>query len=310
MVGVADAFAEDIMPITALGYVGFEVSDLDAWAAFATEVLGLMPTQAVDAARRFRVDSQAWRLDMRQGPRDDVAFAGFEVAGAQELRALAERLAAAGVQATPAEPELLAERGVCGLIRCQDPDGLDIEIYYGPTLQTETPFFSPAGVSGFVTGAQGIGHIVLATPQIDRARAFYCDVLGFRISDYIRMRMGPEFFLDLEFFHCNARHHTIALVPLPMPPPKRMHHFMLQARTIDDVGFALDRALKAGTPIAQGLGRHTNDEMVSFYAQTPSGFEVEFGFGALEVDDQTWRVTRHDKPSSWGHKRPGSERGA
>jgi hypothetical protein len=37
--------------------------------------------------------------------------------------------------------------------------------------------------------------------------------------------------------------------------------------------------------IAQTLGRHTNDRIVSFYARTPSGFEVEFGFGA------GWRLT-------------------
>lgn len=44
--------------------------------------------------------------------------------------------------------------------------------------------------------------------------------------------------------------------------------------------------------------------MVSFYARTPSGFEVEFGWGGLPVDSATWRVARHEKMSSWGHKRP------
>ena len=77
----------------------------------------------------------------------------------------------------------------------------------------------------------------------------------------------------------------------------------LETPTLDDVGFALERAQAAGTPIASSLGRHTNDRMVSFYASTPAGFEVEFGFGALEVDDAVWRVTRHDAPSIWGHKR-------
>jgi 2,3-dihydroxybiphenyl 1,2-dioxygenase len=297
------------MSISALGYLGFEVSDLDAWTGFAAGTLGVMPADGSSDVRRFRVDSQAWRLEARKGGRDDLAVAGFEVAGEPELRAMAERLKGAGVAVAEGGADLVRDRGVCGLVSCRDPDGLDVEIYYGPTLATEAPFASPVGVSGFVTGQQGVGHIVLATQNIARTRAFYQDVLGFRVSDYIRMRMGPELFIDLEFYHCNPRHHTIALLPLPMAPPKRMHHFMLQARTIDDVGFALDRASKAGVPITQGLGRHTNDQMVSFYAQTPSGFEVEFGYGALEVDDETWRVTRHDKASSWGHRRPGAERG-
>ena len=105
----------------------------------------------------------------------------------------------------------------------------------------------------------------------------------------------------MEFFHCNPRHHTVALVPVPAA--KRLHHFMLQVPTLDDVGFALERATAADVPITSSLGRHTNDHMVSFYARTPSGFEVEFGCGARTIDDAVWRIARHDKPSSWGHKR-------
>src|SRR5262249_5956880 len=153
---------------------------------------------------------------------------GFQVAGQSELRAMTERLRAAGISVREGDEKLARERGVCALVACKDPDGLDVEIYYGPTLATENPFSSLAGVSGFVTGGQGLGHMVLATQDIDATRAFYRDALGFRLSDYIRMRMGPELAIDLEFYHCNARHHTVALAPLPVAPPKRIHHFMLQ----------------------------------------------------------------------------------
>jgi len=153
-----------------------------------------------------------------------------------------------------------------------------------------------------VTGEQGLGHVVLATKDMAAARRFYQDLLGFRLSDVIHMQPTPQFGFDMEFFHCNPRHHTLALMPVPMP--RRLHHFMVQVPTLDAVGFALERATAAGAPITASLGRHTNDQMVSFYSRTPAGFEVEFGQGAIEVDDATWRVSRHDKPSSWGHKRP------
>ena len=55
-------------------------------------------------------------------------------------------------------------------------------------------------------------------------------------------------------------------------------------------------------PIVRGLGRHTNDHMTSFYMKTPSGFDVEYGWGAREVDDATWQVQRHEKGSIWGHR--------
>ncbi|MDB5483323.1 MAG: 2,3-dihydroxybiphenyl 1,2-dioxygenase [Caulobacteraceae bacterium] len=288
-----------------LGYLGLAVKDPDAWSAFATGVLGLMPGEAAPEAssdvRRFRLDDRAWRIAVEPGEDDDVAYLGFEVAGAGELAEFARRIEAAVGGVAEGDPALLADRGVLGLITCHDPDGLPVEIFYGPTLRTETPFVSPAGVPGFVTGEQGLGHVVISTRHIEAARRFYQDLLGFRLSDIIRMGAAPRTF-EMEFFHCNPRHHTLALIPFAAP--RRLHHFMIQAFTLDAVGFALERAQAAGTLIAATLGRHTNDHMVSFYARTPSGFEVEFGFGAQEVDDATWRVTRHDKPSSWGHRRP------
>lgn len=290
------------MTIGSLGYLGLRVKDVAAWEAFATGVLGLMPAEAAGETRRFRLDDLAWRIAVEPGEADDVAYLGFEVAGPAELEAVRNRLTAGGVAVGNGDPELVAERGVLGLISCQDPDGLPVEVFYGPTLRTETPFTSPAGVTAFVTGDQGLGHVVLSAKDMAAARRFYQDMLGFRLSDIIRMRAGPQLSFDMEFFHCNPRHHTLALMPIPMP--KRLHHFMIQVPTLDAVGFALERATAAQAPIAASLGRHTNDHMVSFYSRTPAGFEVEFGQGAIEVDDVTWRVGRHDKPSIWGHKRP------
>jgi 2,3-dihydroxybiphenyl 1,2-dioxygenase len=288
--------------IRCLGYIGIRVSDLDAWTTFGTNVLGLMQGPAVDGERRFRTDAQAWRIALAAGGEDDVAYIGLEVAGPSELGAMRRRLGDARIEFREGEPSLLQARGVTGLVSCMDPDQLAVEIYYGPSERTEAPFTSPAGISGFVTGEQGLGHVVLTTRDMGRARTFYQDILGFRLSDIIRMQLGPNFGFDMEFFHCNPRHHTLALVPVPAP--KRLHHFMLQVNTLDEVGFALERAEAANVPITSTLGRHTNDHMVSFYARTPSGFEVEFGYGARTVDDASWRIVRHDKPSSWGHKRP------
>jgi len=290
------------MSIESLGYMGLKVKDPRAFAEFATRVLGLMQGESAGETRWLRVDRHAWRIAVEQGDSDDAAFLGFEAAGHAELEHLRDRLEAGGFEVSVGDSSLVSERGVLGLISCQDPDGLGIEIFYGPTLRTETPFASPAGVAEFVTGAQGLGHVVLSTKDIARSRHFYQDLLGFRLSDMIRMRTGKDTSFDMEFFHCNPRHHTLALIPLPLH--KRLHHFMPQVPTLDAVGFALERAEAAQAPITATLGRHTNDRMVSFYARTPAGFEVEFGFGAIEVDDESWRVTRHDKPSSWGHKRP------
>ena len=148
---------------------------------------------------------------------------------------------------------------------------------------------------------QGVGHIVVAAPDIQKSLRFYCEGLGFRVSDTIDMKFGPMS-MTMVFLHCNARHHTLALVPVPAP--RRLHHFMLQLRSIDDVGATMYLVQDKGIEIASTLGRHTNDHMLSFYMRTPSGFEIEYGWGGREVDDATWHVQKHHAPSIWGHRRP------
>jgi hypothetical protein len=54
--------------------------------------------------------------------------------------------------------------------------------------------------------------------------------------------------------------------------------------------------------IKRVLGRHSNDRMVSFYAQTPSGFDVEYGWGGRLIDDATWTVTEIEHGTLWGHR--------
>lgn len=286
--------------VAALGYVGFRVADPAAWAGYATGILGLMESPAEGGTRRFRIDQRSWRIAVEEGPEDDIVLVGFEVEGPAALDAVEQRLAAAGIAASRGTPEQCKARDVLGLIAARDPMGLDVEIYYGASEVFEEPFVSPAGVTGFITGQQGLGHVVLSAPDIEAVEAFYRDGLGFALSDLITMTISPEFAFDIRFYHCNARHHTLALAPIPAP--KRLHHFMLEALTLDDVGLALDRLRAPGLPpVIQGLGRHTNDHMVSFYAATPAGFQVEFGWGAREVHEPDWTVVRHKRTSVWGH---------
>jgi biphenyl-2,3-diol 1,2-dioxygenase len=212
-------------------------------------------------------------------------------------------LRADGVAVTEASADDARARGVVELIRFNDPSDIPSEAYYGPTMNFENPFRSPRPISGFETGTMGMGHIVLRVDDSARSLHFYRDVLGMRISDFIdiRMRRGqPTPPLTLTFMHCNPRHHTVAFGQFP--GRKRLLHFMLQVKSIDDVGSTLYLAQDRGIEISASLGRHTNDHMVSFYMRSPSGFEVEYGYGARMIDDATWKVQRHDSGSTWGHQ--------
>ena len=283
--------------IEALGYIGLEVSDLAAWRAFAEGQLGLQWVERADGTVDLRIDTYASRVRLHEGSRDDLAYAGWEVRDAAALDRLAARLEGLGVAVTRPQDEA-ADRRVHGLIRFPDPEGNVHEAFFGPLQRTDAPFVSPAGFT-FKTGRQGLGHVVLSCRDKAAMMGFFQDVLGFRLSDHILTEVVPGRPLEISFLRCNGRHHSLALAPVPIP--KKIVHLMVEVNSIDDVGRALHRCMAAGTHLTFTLGRHSNDNMLSFYPVTPSGFDVEFGWGGVEVDDESWHVLTHDRNSAWGH---------
>jgi 2,3-dihydroxybiphenyl 1,2-dioxygenase len=287
------------MTITQLGYVGLEVADLDRWESLGRDVLGLAPRpRASDGTLYFRMDQRYQRLVVKRGPREGLAFAGFEVPDAAALEAVAKRLAQAGVAWREASAADKAERRVQGLVQFTDPGGFAIDIYYGAENDAE-PFRPGRAMAGFKTGAQGLGHIVVVSERPEDQLALYRDVLGFRLSDTIAMAPG----ITAWFLHCNSRHHSLALVKPRPGSPAGLHHVMLEVTTLADVGHALDLCAAHGVPLAVTLGQHTNDRMVSFYLVSPSGFRIEYGYAGLEIDDATWTVQHWTAAKFWGHQR-------
>jgi 2,3-dihydroxybiphenyl 1,2-dioxygenase len=283
-----------------LGYLAFEVADLKAWEPFATHILGLqLVDRRGDQGFSLRMDGHRQRFFIEHGPADDLAAIGWEVEGASALKEIHRRLSAAGHQVTEGSQEEASRRHVAALIRFDDPAGNPNEVYYGPTL-AEEPFVSEVVTSGFVADEQGLGHVVVLSRDQAEHEEFYAKMLGLKLSDYIRCEyFGHE--IDVAFMHANPRHHSLAFA---RGQHKRIHHFMVQANSIDEVGRCYDRFLFAGGKVHQTLGRHPNDKMFSFYGYTPSGFHFEFGSGAIEIDDETWEAKTHRKVSEWGHHPP------
>jgi 2,3-dihydroxybiphenyl 1,2-dioxygenase len=283
-----------------LGYLGFETAELDAWESFATKVLGLGVARRLEGGGfTLRMDSYAQRFFVEPGVREDVSVIGWEVENDAALREIAGRLEGAGFAVTEGTKEEARFRTVAGLLKYRDPAGTASELFFGPEKAPE-PFRSELLVSSFVAEERGLGHAVVTSKDKKESADFYRDILGFRLSDDIVCKYyGHD--VDLSFFHANTRHHSVAVGGRQ---EKRIHHFMLEVASMDDVGLCFDRALKAGVPIMQTLGRHPNDRMFSFYAKTPSGVQFEFGWGGRDVDDATWTPTTYDRISEWGHHPP------
>jgi len=282
-----------------LGYLGIEVSDLDVWRRFASEVLGLAVGMArPDGALPLRMDGHAHRFLLHEGAKDDVAYIGWELPDRAALDELAGRLDRAGVSAYFGTATEIAARGVRDLLWFEDPNGIRVELAHGAEKSLE-PFTSERMRSGFLTGDQGMGHVLVNARDSAETERFYREVLGFTLSDYVDTELSDHP-LRAVFLHVNPRHHSLAFAELPIP--KRLHHVMFQVNSIDDVGTAFDRCQELGVPLQRTIGRHQNDRMVSFYGYTPSGFCFEVGWGAREIDDRNWEVKVYPGASDWGHR--------
>ncbi len=282
------------MQLQALGYVGIRAKELDEWATYATRFLGMQRVDKSRSSLALRMDDRKQRVIINADDGEGVCFYGWEVADAATLDASAAHLEKFGVEVARGTRALADERRVKDLIVFADPVGNRLEAFHGAEIATE-PFKPGRSISGFRTGPLGMGHAVLTTERLDKVVPFYTDILGFRLSDYI---LRP---FKAYFFHINPRHHSLAFIDTGT---NGVHHLMVELCYLDDVGQAYDLALRKPETIGTTLGRHTNDEMTSFYSRSPSNFMVEYGWGGRSIDPGNWTPQeRTDGPSLWGHDR-------
>ncbi|QXC59663.1 VOC family protein [Aquihabitans sp. G128] len=285
-----------------LAYVGIQVPDPASLAPFFGDVIGLEPGEpTTDGAATWRDDDRAQRVLVEAGPLGDLAYVALEAVDADAFEVVAQRLRAAGHQLVEGETELAAARRVARLVRVEAPWGTPLELVLGPEAAAQ-PFASALVPGGFLTDGVGFGHVVIATTAFDESDAFLREGLGFGRSDWLEIELAPGIDLEVRFYHCNGRHHSVALARAPFELPQKLHHLMFEVNDRDDVGAAFDRAWASGLPIPNGLGRHDNDGMFSFYVASPAGFQVEVGHGARTITEDWDDDRRYDQISAWGHQ--------
>ena len=290
-----------MQPELELAYVGIEVPDPATLTPFFGEIIGLVAGDPDDGTLTWRNDDTAHRVIVRPGPANDAAFLGFEARDDDAFDRIAARLVSSGHHFTEGSDDDLRARRVKRLVRASAPWGVDVEVVLALD-EASTPFASPYAPGGFLTTGVGFGHAVFATTAFDASHAFLVEGLGLAQSDWLEMEIAAGIELEVRFYHCNERHHSVALAKAPFDMPQKLHHIMFETNERDDVGAAFDRVWATDLAIANGLGRHDNDGMFSFYVVSPAGFQVEVGHGARVVTDPWTDNRRYDRISRWGHQ--------
>lgn len=305
------------MQIKALGYAGFGAPDPKAWLKYGTDIIGAMPARAVpgeswgipmdptsgpaskgtgvapDGSVYLKFDERQWRVAIH--PSKDnagVMYIGLELDDVVALEAAVAELKAKGCEAKMGTPEQAHQRAVSGIAYTKDPAGNSVELFYGAT--EDFKFVSPQKMK-FKMGSWGLGHLNLLVADLQANKDFYIKTLGFKLTDYIVF--GPD--MSANFYHCNGRHHSIGLTRVG--PFNGIHHMMLECESVDDVLRCYERVQDAKIKVTSTLGRHINDNMLSFYMSSPFGFEVEIGFDGVDVSNN-WMARQFVEGDIWGHR--------
>ncbi|OMC21363.1 VOC family protein [Mycobacterium sp. SP-6446] len=285
-----------------LGYVVIETEKFGDWRRFGRDAIGMHLDEAGNDAIRFRLDDNECRFLLQHGAAEDVSALGWQVDDHDAFDTVLARVKRHGVPVTEGTDDEAALRGVERLVRFPGPNGLTQEVFTRARAGTASLRMAAGG--GFVTGAAGLGHVAVTTTKPHQLRGYYDVVLDARLSDYIDETISGLKF-KIRFLRVNERHHTVAIAAVNRlrlnPIRTRVQHVNVQVAQLDDMTAAYQRVKQLGFRMALGVGQHTNDKELSFYAVTPSGFEWELGWNPIVVDEATWEPTTYRGISIWGH---------
>lgn len=292
------------MGVASLGYVRLEMQDPAGWAKFAKGIMGFGTAKSRDrrGTKYLRMDKAPFRYMIEKGETDRFVAAGYEMSSKAAFEAQLKAFEKGKVAVTRGDDKESKRRAVKGFASCMDPSGNTVEFYYG--RDKSEPFKPGQGIKEFKTGKMGLGHLVLPAPDNKATINFYRKHMGFGVSDDLSL---PAFAPGMPkqriyFMHAdNPRHHTLGLYNFPNPTG--VIHLMAEVGSMDEVGYCMDRVKAAGLHIFASLGRHSNDEMVSFYFFAPGGIGFEIGYDGKQVKDWSkFKPTKTTSGDYWGHE--------
>ena len=299
-----NAIDSNIFGAVSMGYAVIESNKLTEWKTFLQQGLGLHlnHNQQEIEEYSFRVDQHAKRIIVQRGKAEDFVALGWQVKDQATLEIILARLAERNIAVERSSFQEAAQRGVKSFWRIVGPKQQWIELFVEPVL-TDEPLNMLS--SGFITGEGGLGHVAITSRLPIKMQRFWQEIFDARLSDYIEQEISG-LTLDITFLRLNERHHSVAIATTREvtldPIRSKVQHMNLQGATLDDLSAAFERCRALGYEMAHEIGQHPNDKELSFYVISPSGFEMEFGWAPLVVDESTWQTTTYYAISSWGHK--------
>lgn len=248
--------------------VELAVSDLERAEHFYTEVWGLTEVALDGASKHFRgtgTEHHILTLTRSETPGLlSVHLAAPDEEAVRRLHAKAKAAGAAGLSA----PAALARAAGGGF-------GFELRTPEGLLLHVSSDVRSHAVRHRDTSKPTKLSHAVINSADVMKQRAFFIDVLGFRLSDSTSRQ---------EFLRCGPDHHSLALTHAER---LSLNHMAFEMDNIDGLMRGCGRLLKNGYGIEWGVGRHGPGNNVFAYFIDPNGFVPEYTTEVDQIDEAT-----------------------
>jgi catechol 2,3-dioxygenase-like lactoylglutathione lyase family enzyme len=290
----------DFHPLTHLRHVALTVPDFERQLSFYETTWGL--TRVADdngiAFLAAQGSPEQYVVRLRRGEKR-MDLIAFGAASAADVDALTERLIAGGVTLI-GEPGKLDTPGGGYGVRFFDVDGRVVEVSSDVAVRPHRKIEEREAIP------VRLSHCVINSPDPERMRAWYERHLGFRLSDTLRSQhMG-----DLMYFmRCNDYHHSFAIA---RGPHSALHHASFELRGVEEYMRGTGRALRDGTRLVWGPGRHLAGDNTFSYFHDPHGNTIEYTTELATVDWDSWHPSVFDASDpfiqdQWGTSPPMNE---
>ncbi len=253
--------------VTEIRYVGYAVADLAAERAFYAENWKLKEVHEADGMVYFAAEGhdELYVVRLRQDAVQRIDVIALAADTPADVDALFAKVRDYGCQIVW-EPKALDQFGGGYGFRFFSKDGLPYEISAGVARGTARALAPREAIP------ERISHIVMHSPRHHEELAFFIDVLGFKLSDWLGDFMC--------FLRCNEAHHLIAF----LPGPPCLNHVAYDMPNVDEMMRGIARLKRQKIDIRWGPGRHTAGNNTFSYFTTPAGFAIEYTSELEKVD--------------------------
>lgn len=162
-----------MLQVKRAGHSTFTTPDIGRMVDYFTRIVGLSLVAREKDRAILATKSGLEAIALERGDAADAPRLSFQIAPSSDLADIAARLNKAGIKS---ERRHDITPGIREALAFKDPKGTTLEIFADRAFAPDDDTFT--GIMPLK-----LGHIAYQCPDVAGIVKFYCDVLGFRVSD-------------------------------------------------------------------------------------------------------------------------------